>query len=344
LLDQFSNEKQELIEAMQSSNISKQDIQGLVNLLNQSDLETLSKSVELSGSIPVQEKEPQEKESDYSSIEPDRELIKEFEQDISFVLEDLGSENSETRAKAAAFLATQPPAVLAESGLKMITSELPYKIRRLMAGVIKRAGAEAEKEFLKKIHVGMSSSSLNKIIRISDIFAGNPGLVPLLREIALNGPLDVIPAVVSILQPMPGEEVDSLLLDIFERSIGKVKWDIIPLFAERKILDAAPRLLEFIKPVKIWEKEQELAVQQDICRTLGVLHSPEAAEALIKAAKASMISLLYKPKPDSIRAIATWALTQLPQDSQTDKALAKLKKDRSPLVKKAVKLSEIIKK
>jgi diguanylate cyclase (GGDEF)-like protein len=344
LLDQFSNEKQELIRAMQTSNIGKQDIQNLVKLLNQADFETLAKSVQMSGVIPAQDDESSEKRIAYSGIEPDRELIKEFEQDISFVLEDLGSENSEIRAKAAAILTTQPPAVLAESGLKMITSDLPLKIRRLMAGVIKKAGSEAEKEFFKKIHVGMSSGSLNKIIRLSDVFAENPELVPLLREIALNGPLDVIPSIVSILQSLPGEEVDSLLLDIFERAIGKVKWEIIPLFAERKILDAAPYLLEFIKPAKIWEKEQELAVQQDICRTLGVLRSPDATETLIKAAKTTIITLLYRPKPDSIRAIATWALTQLPQDSRIEKALTKLKKDRSPLVKKAVKLSEIIQK
>ncbi len=342
LLDQFSREKQELLNAMHSSDISEQDIQNLVNILNRSDIEKLAKSVQTSGGISSQTEKPIHRGPDYSEVKPDRELIKELEEDVSFVLEDLGSEDPEVRAKAATLLVTQKPVFLAEAGLKAITSDLPLKIRRLMAGVIKKAGKEAEGEFFKKIHVGMSGVTLNKIIRVSDVFAGNPELVPLLREIALNGPLESIPSIIGILHSMPGKEVDSVLLDIFERTTGKVKWNVIPLFAERKILEAAPRLLEFIKPTKIWEKEQGISLQQDVCRTLGVLRSPETTEALIKTAQTSVITLFRRPKPDAVRAIATWALTQLPRDPRIDKALAKLKKDRSHLVQKAVKLSEII--
>ena len=342
LLDQFSREKQELLNALDSSGISEQDIQNLVHILNQSNLEKLAKSVQISGRIPVQTEEPAHKGQDYSKGQPDRELIKELEEDISFMFEDLGSEDPEIRAKAAALMVTQQPAILAEAGLKAIISDLPIKIRRLMAIVIKKAGKNAVDEFLGKIHVGMSSASLNKAIRVSDVFADNPGLVPLLGEIALNGPLDSIPTIVSILQPIPGKEGDSVLLDIFERATGKVKWDVIPIFAERKMLEATPLLLELIKPAKIWEKEQEVSLQQDACRALGILRSPEATEALIHAAQAPLITLFHKTKPDQIRAIATWALTQLPNDTRIDKVLVKLKKDRSHLVRKAVELAEII--
>ena len=342
LLDQFSSEKQELLNALQSSNISKQDIQNLAQILNQSNFEKLAKSVQTSGGIPVQTEKPVHQRPDYSEVQPDRKLIKELEEDILFVIEDLASEDPEIRAKAAAMMATQQPAILAEVGLKAITSDLPIKIRRLMAGIIKKAGKDAEDELLRKIHVGMSSVSLTKIIRVSDIFTGNPELVPMLRKIALNGPLDAIPSIVSTLQSMPGKEVESVLLDIFERTTGKTQWDVIPIFGERKMLDATPLLLEFIKPTKIWEKEQRISLQQDVCRTLGVLSSPDATEALIRAAQAPLATLFHKAKPDQIRAIATWALTQLPQDPRIDKALAKLKKDRSHLVRKAVELSEII--
>jgi HEAT repeat protein len=101
-------------------------------------------------------------------------------------------------------------------------------------------------------------------------------------------------------------------------------------------------LLEYIQPATIWEREKDISLQHDICRTLGVLRSPEASEALIKAAQSLTISLVHKAKPDSIRAIATWALTQLPKNPKIDKALAKLKKDRSHLVRKAVELAGIV--
>jgi hypothetical protein len=342
LLDQFKREKQEFLNSLQSSNIGKKDIQNLAQILNQSNFERLARSVQTSGGIPTPGEEPAPKEPDYTAVEPDLDLVRELEKEISFVFEDLGSEDPETRAKAAALMAAQPPAILADAGLKAITSDLPFKIRRLMAGVIKQAGKNVVDEFLGKIHVGMNSVSLNRIIRVSDVFADNPGLIPLLRKIALNGPLDAIPTILSTLQSMPGNEVNAVLLDIFERATGKNKWDVIPLFAERKIRKATPLLLEFIRPTQILKKEWEISLQQDICRTLGVLGSPEATEALIRAAQPPMINLIHKAKPDSIRAIATWALTQLPKDPRIDRALAKLKKDGSHLVRKAVELAEII--
>jgi energy-coupling factor transporter ATP-binding protein EcfA2 len=342
LLDQFTREKQEFLSAIQSSGIGKKDIQNLVDLLNQANLEELARSVPPSDEIPeVDEKSPFH-EHDYSSVKQDLDFIKEMEDEISFDYEDLGSENPEIRAKAAARMVAQPPEILADAGLKAITSDLPFKVRRIMAGVIKQAGENAVNAFLGKIHVGMNSTSLIKVIRVIDVFADNRKLIPLMRNIALNGPLDTIPTIVSSLQSMPGSEVDAVLLEIFEKATGKNKWDIIPLFAERKIQKATPLLLEYIQPATIWEREKDISLQHDICRTLGVLRSPEASEALIKAAQSLTISLVHKAKPDSIRAIATWALTQLPKNPKIDKALAKLKKDRSHLVRKAVELAGIV--
>ncbi|UCE41244.1 MAG: diguanylate cyclase [Candidatus Aminicenantes bacterium] len=342
LLEQFSKEKQDFLNALQSSDISKKDIQDLVQILNQSQFENLARSVQTPDRFPTLDEEPAPLGPDYTDVKPDFNLVKELEEEISFVFEDLGSENTEIRAKAAALIAAQPPAILAEEGFKAITSDLPIKIRRLIARVIKQAGEYTVNEFFGKIHVGMNSVSLNKVIRLCDIFADYPGLIPLLRNIALNGPLDTIPTIVNILQSMPGNEVNAVLLEIFEKATGKNKWDIIPLFAERKIQEATPLLLEFIQSAKTWEKERDISLQHDICRTLGVLRSPEATEALIRAIQAPMMSLFHKTKPDSIRAIATWALTQLPKDARINKALTKLKKDRSHLVRKAVELAEII--
>jgi diguanylate cyclase (GGDEF)-like protein len=342
LLDRFTQEKREFLNALQSSDISQKDIQDLVEMLNQSKFETLAKSVQMADEYTESDKKAVPLQPDYTTVEPDFDLIKALEGEISFVLEDLSSENPEIRAKAAALMLEQPPEILADAGLKAITSELPLKIRRLVAGVIKQAGKKAEEQFLSKIHEGMSGTSLNKIIRVSDVFADNPGLLPLLRKIALNGPLDAIPSIVSVLKPMPGKEVDSVLLDIFERATGKMKWDVIPIFAERKIQEAAPLLKIFLQPTMIWEKEGDITLQHEICRCLGVLRAPEATETLLVAAQSPMITFLHKPKPDSIRAIATWALTQLPKDPKIDKALNKLKKDRSHLVRKAVELAEII--
>ena len=68
----------------------------------------------------------------------------------------------------------------------------------------------------------------------------------------------------------------------------------------------------------------------------------DAEEVLITASQAPKLSTMYKAKPDSIRATATWALTQLPKNKDIEKALAKQKKDKSHQVRKAVELAEIL--
>ena len=342
ILNQFSEEKQELIAALKTSEIREQDLQHLVHILNQSNIEQLAKSVQTSGDIQGPDGETHSQKDKYAHMKHDFELLGDSEEDVSSAFEDLSSEDPEIRAQAAAILTRQEPSKLAEAGLRAITSDIPFKVRRIVAGVIKRAGKDAVDAFLGSIHIGMHYVSLIKVIRVCDIFTDHPSLVPVLREIALNGPVDTIPPTVSVLKQIPGKEVDLVLLEIFERTTEKMKEDIIPLFAERKILEAVPLLLEHIRPVKVWETEQRVSLQQDVCRTLGVLRSVDAMEALITAAQAPKLSTIYKTKPDSIRAAATWALTQLPRSKEIEKILTRLKNDKSHQVRKAVELAEIL--
>ncbi len=342
ILNQFSKEKQELIAALRSSEIREQDLQHLVHILNQSNIEQLAKSVQTSREIQDSDDETLSQKDKYAQMKHDIELLKDTEEEISSAFEDLSSEDLEIRAQATALLVRQEPARLAAVGLRAITSDIPFKVRRVVAGVIKKAGKDAVEAFLRSLHVGMHHVSLIKVIRISDIFSDHPDLVRVLREIALNGPADAIPPTVSVLKQIPGKEADMVLLDIFERTTEKMKEEIIPLFAERKTLEAIPLLLEHIKPVKVWETEQRISLQQNVCRTLGVLRSLDAMEELITVALAPKLTTVYKTKPDSIRAAATWALTQLPRNEEIEKALARLKNDKSQQVRKAVELAEIL--
>jgi hypothetical protein len=342
ILDQFSKQKQELIAALESREIREQDLQQLVQILNQTDIEQLAKSVQNSFEIEDVHENTHSQKDKYAHVEHDLELLKDTETDISSAFEDLSSEDSILRAQATALLLKQEPAELAEAGLREITSDIPFKMRRVVARVIKKAGKDAVDTFLGLLHIGMHTVSLIKVIRICDIFSDHPGLVRVLREIALNGPVDTIPPTVNVLKQIPGKEVDMVLLEIFERASEKMKQDIIPLFAERRTLEAVPLLLAHIKPVKIWETEQNVSLQQDVCRTLGVLRSRDAQEALIKAVHMPKLSTRHKTKPDAIRAVATWALTQLPTNKAIEETLAKLKNDKSHLVRKAVELSEVL--
>jgi len=347
LLDEFTAEKQELLVGLKSSGINEQQLQRLVEMLNQADTSSLADTIGVTPSPPPVPQEilptapgPLPLEERYASVEPDLELVRNIDNDLSLAFEDLISDNTKVQAKAAAWLAQQDPAQVAETGFSVITSDIPLRFRKLAGRVIRKAGAEAENAFLNRLHVGMNMVPLTRALRVCDVFVDNPELLRVLREIGRKGPIETIPPIVNVLRQIPGEKADAILLEMFKRTSGKTQWDIIPLFAERKMLEAVPVLMEFILPIQRWEKETNLSLQEEVCRSLGVLRSLDAADALIAASDPRGITSRAKAKPTSIRAAATWALTQLPKDPKVDSALENLKKDRSDLVQKAAELAE----
>jgi diguanylate cyclase (GGDEF)-like protein len=344
ILDQFMKEKQEFIRALESNEFNKQDLMNIVELLKKPDIEKLAKSIKLTESTPSptpEDEEPPPKEETGERTE-DPELVKVVEKDIALAFEELFSRESRSQATATAWLIKQDPQKIADAAFNVITSDIPFKFRQTAAGIIQKAGEEATDAFLKKIQPGMGAISLNKVIKVSHTFIGNPALIPVLKEIALKGSLDVIPTVTEVLKDIQDEQVDTFLIEIFPKATGKTQQDIIKLFSDRRVTEAAPLLLHFISLRKYWEPEPSYPLQEHVCRTLGVLRSQAAEGALIDAARKPGLTTLLKPKPASVRAAATWALTQMPRSARVNNALLKLKRDSSPLVRKAAELSEII--
>lgn len=338
ILDQFAREKQDLLDAIKSEDIGKIEFQQLVNLLQHTDISRAEKAVREAGEITPGVEEAPPPQGKYAGVLPDQEIVDQTEQDLSSAFEDLNSEDVETRAKAAAWLAKQEPARLVEAGLKAIASDLPLKGRRLAASVIQKAGDAAVEALLEKINPNTPVVPLIKLITVADLFIDSPKLIPLLRDIALTGPTETVRPTIEILDQIPGKEVNSILLEVFDLAAGKVKMDILTLFANRRITEAVPLLLELITPKKIWEKERRISLQEKVCRTLGLISSSEAADTLIAVATVPKPWTLLRPKPDSIREAATWALRQLPDNWRISKALDELKNDRSPQIRKAARV------
>jgi diguanylate cyclase (GGDEF)-like protein len=339
LFDQFQHEKQELLAALETGGITGEQMQSMVQLLSQTDLGQVAGA---STSAPTGSPSDLSGAMDrYGDIDPDLEFVKEVENDISLAFEDLASTSAYVRAKAAAWLAQQPTTALAEAGYETITSDLPIRFRKLAAEVIKKAGEEASTAFLNKLNIGIHIVPLTRALRICDIFSGHPRLLPVLRDLGLKGATEAVPPILNVLKKVQGDEADSVLLDIFRRSSDKMRWNIMPLLAERKIEGAIPLLREYIKPAPRWEKEKNISLQEEVCRTLGVFRSLDTAEALIAAAAGPSSFSLNRVKPESVRATATWALTQLPRDHRVDAMLAKLKSDRSDTVRKAAEFAEL---
>jgi diguanylate cyclase (GGDEF)-like protein len=344
ILDQFVKEKREFLKALESQEFNKQDLIDIVELLKKPDIEKLAKAIEISEETPppTAEAEKPPPEEEIPEIAEDPELVKAIEKDIALAFEELFSRESRDQTTAMAWLIKQDPQKLADAAFNAINSEIPFKFRQVAANVIQKAGKEATDAFLNKLSPGMAVISLNKVIKVSDIFIGNPQLLPVLKEISLKGPPDILPAVTEVLKEIQDKDVDAFLVDIFPRASGKAQRDIINIFSERNITEAAPLLLKFITPRKLWEPEPDHSLQELVCRTLGVLRNQAAEGALIDAARKPTLTTMLKPKPVIVRAAATWALTQMPQSHRVNNALLHLKRDSSPLVRKAAELSEII--
>ncbi len=345
ILDQFIREKQEFIEALEKNEFNKQDLLAIVELLKKPDIEKLAKSItiteDVSPPVIAAEEAPPEKKTE--EIAEDPELVKVVERDISLAFEELFSRESRDQSTQLAWLIKQDPEKLADAAFNAINSEIPFKFRQLAAEVIQKAGKEATDAFLRKLQPGMAVISLNKVIKVSHVFIDNPELLQVLKNIAMEGSPDILPAVTEVLKEIQDKEVDSFLLEIFPKASGKAQRDIIDLFSERNITGAAPLLLRFISLRKLWEPEPDQSLQEQVCRTLGVLRSEVAERALINAAKKPNLTTLLKPKPVVVRAAATWALTQMPRSNRVNNALLQLKRDSTPLVRKAAELSDIIK-
>ena len=344
ILDQFIKEKQEFIRALESNEFNKQDLMNIVELLKKPDIEKLAKSIEIAKdlSISTTKADTPPPEEEITEIPEDSELVEAMKKDISLAFEELFSRESRSQTTAMEWLVKQDPQKIADAAFKAVTSDIPFKFRQIATEVIQKAGKEATDAFLRKLQPGMGVISLNKVIKVTHAFIGNPELIRVLKEIALKGSPDILPAVTDVLKDIQDKDVDTLLMEIFPKASGKAQQDIINLFSDRGVTEAAPLLRKIISPRKFWEPEPNHSLQEQVCRTLGVLRSPEAEGALIDAARKPKLTEMLKPKPAFVRAAATWAITQMPRSHRVNNALIQLKRDRSSLVRKAAELYEII--
>ena len=352
MLEQFSRDKQELLSAVQSGQAGKQEFQHLIDLLQQTDISEVTKTLLESegvsprskgvapGEVPPGEAPGEEDPTGrykYADVIPDVKHVEQIEKDLSLAFEDLDVADARTKGRAMAWLAEQEPEKLAEAALRRITSDISPKARRLAAGAIQKAGRNSVEAFFEEINPDIPVTQLLKVINVIDMFVDHPKVIPVLRDITLSGPSETVQPALDVLEQLPGKEVDSALLDLYDLAAGSTKLHLLYLLAKRKILDAVPVLLDVIKPKWIWARETRISFQSKACRTLGLIGSPQTAEKLIAVATKPKLWAFQKTKPEPIRAAATWALRKLPGNERINAVLEVLKNDKSLRVRKAAR-------
>jgi len=352
MLDQFSRDKKELLSAVQSGRAGKEEFKHLIELLQRTDISEVTKTLLESegvsprgegaapGEVPPGEApgaEDPTKQYRYADVIPDVKHVEKIERDLSLAFEDLDAADTRTKGRAMAWLAEQEPEQLAEAALRRITSDVSLKARRLAAGAIQKAGRNSVEAFLEEINPDIPVGQLIKLLNVVDMFVDHPKVIPMLREMTLSGPSETVQPALEVLEQIPGKDVDTALLDLFDLAAGRIKLHMLYLLAKRKITDAVPVLLDIIKPKWIWEKETRISFQAKACRALGLIGSPQTEEKLIAAATKPKLWAFQKTKPEPIRAAATWALRKLPGNERINSVLEVLKNDKSLRVRKAAR-------
>ena len=334
LVEEFKTDKEELIEALKSGTVDSNVIEKLINLLEQSSDVTEIAQTEKTKQEDDTTKQARTSEERYRDVLPDVDIINKSEKDVSLAFQDLSSDDTMTKARAAAWILKQDTEKVVTNAFGVICSDLPVRTRKLAAAVIAKMGNKAIDLFLNRINAGMSGTILKEFLDVADLFLENPNLLSKLSEIIMNGPSDAVIVCFHFIRKMTGKNVNPIILDLFERVSGKMKIEVLSLIVEKKINEAVPSLIESIKPVKIWEKDDNIQLQAQICKSLGMLKAYEAEDILLKIAIVPKPWTMIKPKPESIRVSAIWALKQLPKSDRIDSLLEKSKKSKSVAIRK----------
>jgi diguanylate cyclase (GGDEF)-like protein len=352
MLEQFSRDKRELLSAVQSGRAGKEEFKHLIDLLEQTDISEVTKTLLESegvsprgegaapGSAPSDIAPGQEDPAGrykYADVIPDVKYVEQIKQDLSLAFEDLNSADTRTQGIAMAWLAEQEPEKLAEAALRRIASDIPLKARRLAAGAIQKAGRNSVEEFLEEITPDIPVEQLLNLVGVIDMFVDHPKTIPLLRDITLSAPSEAVRPALGVLEQIPGKDADTAILDLFDLAAGRIKLHLLYLLAKRKIQDAVPVLLDIIKPRFIWERETRISFQAKACRALGLIGSPQSVEKLIAVATKPKLWTFHKTKPEQIRAAATWALTKFPRNERINSVLEVLKNNKSLRIRKAAR-------
>lgn len=345
ILEQFRKEKEELVSAIKSGAISNYEIEKLTKLLEQSSSAMVGGV--FAGSLEQQQakqevqidtkatQSAQHRGPDYSQVLPDIDLVKQVEQDIEIALNDLSLSDTMIRARVAAWIVKQDIAAIAKPMFNFLVGPNDLRVRRLAAAIVAKIGSNAIKSVVAFLNPTLTATAIKNFIEVVDIWGENPDLLMKLKEIALSVSHEVLPYCLAYFRKFESSAVNNILLDLYTSAPVKVKDEILMLIAERRIVEAVPLVVSAIKMKKVWDKEENIALQQSICRTLGIIRSPEAAQPLLEVAMVPKPWTLLRAKPDNIRATAVWALRQLPQTPEIQKALETLRKDKSEFVRRA---------
>ncbi len=369
LLDRFIEEKEDLLEKLNSEEIDTEEIRDLIEILQNlpKESEPLAPDhLTVADSYDEEAKTDEEefaKEQYADDLSPETEQIAEesvssaegYLSDTSLsnldafkskplvsehfrsIIQEMTIGTPELIKNATQNFLKQEPHNLTDEFFNAILKLRDDTFRRYSARALANLGGKVLDMFLAKINSDLSKKELIRFFSVADLFTNNQLLIGRVRDI-INKRRELDAEIFNFISNSPKGRINLLLIDL-EKIVSDnlLHIEILDLIAERRVIESEPYLIKYIKNRYFWEKRPNSTIQIHVCSVLGKFGTNEAIEALIKTAKPQSSFFLSSSKRDEVRAAATKALLELEPTKKINDALEKLENDKSQLIKNVFK-------
>lgn len=200
------------------------------------------------------------------------------------------------------------------------------RIRKNLAKILKSVGNEGIISLRNELNLGLSVSSLKKIIEILDEFKIEPFLIQLETLSTFPDP-SIKKDIISVLTKTNSSQISTILIKFLSDSDLSIRKEAIKGLGKLKDTEAVDELIQLFK------KSKDISFQEEICIALGQMESEKTFPFLTKLLKRRKKFFgLQKGTDERLRLRIAWSLRNVPGDD-TKKVLSEtVQKDKSKLV------------
>ncbi len=225
--------------------------------------------------------------------------------------------------------------VLAELGEDAVPSlieamkrSMDPRTKQAAAQALKRLGTAAKDPLVKQMTLNTPADVLVKLVPILEEFV-DTSLLPTLTALSQHAEPLVRRQVARLLARVQDTKAQALLFAMLGDSDPEAQTEIIRMIGDLKIAAAVPELIKHLPTAYP-------SAQEEICITFGTLKDKRTIPELIKLLQ-NHGSFWKKSSgtPESTRVRIVWALGQMMPDVEAEKALQKAQKDSAMVVQRA---------
>lgn len=243
------------------------------------------------------------------------------------IRQDLKSSDPACRQQAMLFLSTLD-GTIAPFLIDIIRQEDDLRIRQLTAGLMKELGLDAAELYKRELVLEVTAEEQVRMLEVADIVSRDI-LVELSYALSNENP-QVRRAAYRLAERLKDEHTVDLLCDIARSDEAGKAVHAVRSLGRMKSSQSVPVLLEILSDTK------EHDVQTACCQALGQIADPAGVDPLVRILTSRNLLSLQKKYSDNLRAVAVFALAQIPHPRVPD-IMKSLAQDRNPLVRQTAR-------